>query len=559
MTDGKFDDTSNQVIDYLKNLDQRISRIEEKMGYALESEPLPEVEPPSKPLSDEMPDSFEIKLGEYWFAYIGIFVLIVGCLLLMTHPASAAHPLIPSITGLVVGVAMFIGGNVFRNTYKFIALQLWSAAYILLWFATFRFFNFLSLSMGEVALVQNLVLLFVSGLAWLNSNQHKSAYLNVVSITLMAFTAVLLDHSFFTPLILLGVAALFVFTYQRSNRIAVLIYGNLLVLLTHLQWALGNPILTHHVNVVPQISTDLTFLLLYVVVFSTTLYFKRPTEEETAAEREFVLYANAITNGLAAFLIYTTLLFLHRLPSIMPAETALFVVYFGLAIWFWRRAEINIYTIVFTLLSFGALSIGFIQSTDVPDVYIYLIWQSLFVLAAAIWFRSKFIVVANFLIFLMVFISYSAVAGFAGIISISFGVVALISARILNWRKHRLTLQTEMMRNTYLFVAFLSIPFTLLKSLPAHWVGLSWLALAILYYGIGLLLKNGKYRWMAHFTLLATILYILVYATTGIEPTYRILTFIVLGIVLISLSIMFARYRIKLNPDNAQTSENNHA
>jgi len=64
---------------------------------------------------------------------------------------------------------------------------------------------------------------------------------------------------------------------------------------------------------------------------------------------------------------------------------------------------------------------------------------------------------------------------------------------------------------------------------------------------------------MAHFTLLATILYILVYATTGIEPTYRILTFIVLGIVLISLSIMFARYRIKLNPDNAQTSENNHA
>ncbi|PJA53266.1 MAG: hypothetical protein CO167_07665, partial [Candidatus Marinimicrobia bacterium CG_4_9_14_3_um_filter_48_9] len=189
--------------------------------------------------------------------------------------------------------------------------------------------------------------------------------------------------------------------------------------------------------------------------------------------------------------------------------------------------------------------------------YIYLIWFSLFSLATAIWYQSKFIVAANFLIFLLVFARYSAVAGFAGMISISLGVVALISARLLNWQKDRLTIQTELMRNAYLFVALVSLPFTLWKSLPGHFVGMSWLGLTVLYYGMGLLLKNGKYRWMGHFTLLATILFILIYATTGFEPTYRILTFVMLGLVLIGLSILFKYFHSKMDSEKQQLNETN--
>jgi len=106
-------------------------------------------------------------------------------------------------------------------------------------------------------------------------------------------------------------------------------------------------------------------------------------------------------------------------------------------------------------------------------------------------------------------------------------------------------------------VALVSLPFTLWKSLPGHFVGMSWLGLTVLYYGMGLLLKNGKYRWMGHFTLLATILFILIYATTGFEPTYRILTFVMLGLVLIGLSILFKYFHSKMDSEKQQLNETN--
>ncbi|PJA54178.1 MAG: hypothetical protein CO167_05280, partial [Candidatus Marinimicrobia bacterium CG_4_9_14_3_um_filter_48_9] len=128
--------TSHQVIDYLKSLDQRISSLEERLGFNSVSEPLPEPELNSKPIDDEMPDSFEFNIGEYWFAYIGIFILMVGCLLLMGHPIGAFHPVIPSVIGFTVAIGMYYFGNFSRESYKFLALHLWGASYILIFFAT---------------------------------------------------------------------------------------------------------------------------------------------------------------------------------------------------------------------------------------------------------------------------------------------------------------------------------------------------------------------------------------------------------------------------------------
>ena len=553
--------TSHQVIDYLKSLDQRISSLEERLGFNSVSEPLPEPELNSKPIDDEMPDSFEFNIGEYWFAYIGIFILMVGCLLLMGHPIGAFHPVIPSVIGFTVAIGMYYFGNFSRESYKFLALHLWGASYILIFFATDQLFQYIGLKSVTAEYLRDAGLLLIGALVWINSNRHKSSYLNAVSLTLVAFTALVINRPSITLAIILSVAMLTVYAFKHSGRIAVFIYGSLLVYMVHLHWALGNPFLSSGagVAVVPQAGLDLTFLLLYTIVLSSSLFWFKPapTEETDAAAEEIMLYSNALANGLVGGICYTIMIFLHKVPDIMSFEIAMFAVYFILGVVMWRKIKINIYTIIFTLLSFGALSIGFITSMQPPESYIYLIWFSLFSLATAIWYQSKFIVAANFLIFLLVFARYSAVAGFAGMISISLGIVALISARLLNWQKDRLTIQTELMRNAYLFVALVSLPFTLWKSLPGHFVGMSWLGLTVLYYGMGLLLKNGKYRWMGHFTLLATILFILIYATTGFEPTYRILTFVMLGLVLIGLSILFKYFHSKMDSEKQQLNETN--
>jgi uncharacterized membrane protein len=57
--------------------------------------------------------------------------------------------------------------------------------------------------------------------------------------------------------------------------------------------------------------------------------------------------------------------------------------------------------------------------------------------------------------------------------------------------------------------------------------------------------RNQKYRWMGHATLLFTALYLLVVGVNRLEPLYRNLSFLVLGTVLLVISLIFTRLRAR--------------
>ncbi|MHB8906575.1 MAG: hypothetical protein ACYC6D_10685, partial [Melioribacteraceae bacterium] len=163
------------------------------------------------------------------------------------------------------------------------------------------------------------------------------------------------------------------------------------------------------------------------------------------------------------------------------------------------------------------------------------------VVATALWFRSKIIIVANFIMYLIIFFSYLVLEEKIGVTALSFGIVALISARILNWQKHRLDLKTDAMRLSYLGSMFFIFPYALYHIVPKDYVGLSWTIVAIGYYIMSIILKNKKYRWMALLTFLLTVLYILFVGTTNLDPSYRIISFMFLGMVLLVISILYAK------------------
>ena len=126
-------------------------------------------------------------------------------------------------------------------------------------------------------------------------------------------------------------------------------------------------------------------------------------------------------------------------------------------------------------------------------------------------------------------------------INFSFATVSLISARVINWKKERLELKTEQMRNAYLLTALFVIPYALYNTVPSGFVSLSWIAVSILYYLFSLLLKIEKYRWMSLATLLLTVVYVFIIGITSSDWLYKIVSFIVLGIVLLSLSIIYSK------------------
>jgi uncharacterized membrane protein len=101
------------------------------------------------------------------------------------------------------------------------------------------------------------------------------------------------------------------------------------------------------------------------------------------------------------------------------------------------------------------------------------------------------------------------------------------------------------MRNAYLVSALVVFPYALYHLVPGAYVGLAWVGVALLYYGMNLVVRNRKYRWMGHATLLFTAVYLVVVGINRLEPLYRNLSFLVLGTVLLIVSLIFTRLRAR--------------
>jgi uncharacterized membrane protein len=90
---------------------------------------------------------------------------------------------------------------------------------------------------------------------------------------------------------------------------------------------------------------------------------------------------------------------------------------------------------------------------------------------------------------------------------------------------------------------------------PKGYISLSWLGVAIIYYILSITLKNKKYRWMALSTLLLTVTFILIVGIAQLEPVYRIISFIIIGLVLLITSIIYTRVKSK-NESNKDEKQN---
>jgi hypothetical protein len=197
------------------------------------------------------------------------------------------------------------------------------------------------------------------------------------------------------------------------------------------------------------------------------------------------------------------------------------------------------------MTGYMALSAAILNATGAPEVFVWLSVQSVVVVATAIWFRSRFIVVANCLIYGATVLGYMVLAEQENGISLGFGLVALVSARILNWQRDRLELKTGLMRNAYLIGAFVVFPYALYHLVPGRYVGLAWVGVALFYYAMNLVVRNQKFRWMGHATLLLTALFVVIVGTGRFGPVDRVLSFLALGTVMLVVSLVFTRLRQK--------------
>lgn len=487
-------------------------------------------------------EELEAKLGQEWFAKAGVTAIGVGVAFTLSRPYPGLPPVAPALLGYAAAASFWAAGRLWRRRSATVSGFFDGVAMALLYFGTLRLSFFGGAKAVDQGSAPASVLLSLASVANLAiAWRRKSSWLFALALATAYLTALAVGTPWFALSAIGIVSALAAATGIAIRRISPVATAMPLGYLATVLLALGDPLLGWSASPAANPFIVPGAILACVIAFAVGLF---PRTE--GVHEETIVNAASFFNAAAAcgILLLSGLTETggHFIAEELTASGALL----GVAVLYSRKPN-SVGSFLYAIAGHMALSFALIKATPAPEVYVWLSLQSLAVLATAIWFRSRFIVVANFFIFLGILAGYVASAREERGISIGFGLVALGTARLLAWKKDRLDLKTERMRNAYLVVVLLVFPYALYHLVPGAFIGPAWTAAAILYYGLGALLRNRKYRWMGHATLLLTTGYLVLVGTARLEPAYRNASFLLLGAALLAVSLLFKRLRKREN------------
>lgn len=540
---------SEPAADRIARLEARLGRVEARLAALEHRSAETEVQPAAPPTEAEAlrpwperrreAEELEFEVGQTWFAGAGVLTVTAGLVFFLSLPHAGVPPAAPSLLGYGLVAGLFWLAHAWRRSFELVSCCLRASAMALLYFATLRLLFPAPRCVVAPDTVLAPVLLTLAVAANLAvAYRRKSPWLAGLALGLGGVTVLTIGSNLAVALGLPGLAILAV-AAALAGRWPVLAvaaipagYG------TYGVWAAGNPLRLGGLSAVEPAAAAPGVLLALAAVFAAADWLRRDRDPQDIPGN-----VGAALNcglGYSVFLAHTAA---EAGSAFAPAHAGASAVFLGLAVLFHRRGARPVSTFFYAMTGYLALSLAIVKWAPKPDVFVWLSLQSVVVVATAVWFRSRAIVVANFFIYIAIVLGYLLVAEGETGISIGFGAVALVTARILNWQRTRLELKTELMRNAYLACAFAVLPYALYHLVPGRAVSLAWIVLALFYYGLNLIVRNPKYRWMGHGTLALTIVYVVVVGTRQFEPVYRVLSYLAVGVALLIVSLSFTRAR----------------
>ncbi len=513
---------------------------EAEAGYILKSRGAAAVSPVVPPA--EAGEGLEMEIGEYWLARIGVVALMIGLGFLVAYPF-ALPAWVPSVIGFSACGGLWVVARRWQAALPEMARLLFWGALFLGYFATLRL-HFLApsplLANRSLALALMVAVLGLEYVVAVRRGQQAT----VVLVTLLGFVTAIVSDSLPVALgLVVAMAALAVWLVRVRDWQAHYALVLLLAFGLHLMFLMGNPPAGHPVHGVKAAPFNLWFLVVYAGTLASAGFLPGSQEKGLVWRIGRPL---AISGGVLVVGALNILMF-HRV-GVPWIELLMSAGFLALAVAGWWHRASRYATGIYACAGYVTLSVFLVRYFPAPAAFGWLAWEGLLVAATAVWFRSKIIVVANVFIFAGIYLGYLLLAAASGPVNLSFAVVALLTARLLNWQQERLELRTALMRNFYLGAATVAVPYGLYHTVPPGWVSTSWLLAAGAYFGVSILLRNAKYRWMAMGTVFATVVYVFVFDLSRLSPASRIVSFLVLGVVLLVISLFYGRRR-RLGPE----------
>jgi uncharacterized membrane protein len=541
--DARPSENSENLAEILGDLDRRLTRIENNLGLgpslevpAQQPQEIP-AEPSPGTVAVEM-DSLEQRIGEFGFAWIGTLVVLLGVLFGVSYLYGAGLPKLALSVGYATAMALYMLSRSWRQSFPYKARLMIYSSGLVLYYTTVRLHFLTDDPLVGSRVIALLALVIVVGFLLFQGLRRDSGRVTGIALLLGLVTALLADTLHVSLSIVVLVASIAVLLDMRRNWWGVLITMVLGSYMALLIWQVGNPLMGHPLDPLSQSPTGLIYVLLCASIFSwPTLFFDKYSSEEIPSVG-LILF-----NVLGASFLVTLIAISHYGDSFAPIYAALAGVLILLSAFQWTRTHAQMAPAWYACFGFLSLSIAFYGFLGIPNAYFWLAIQSLLVVSMALWFRSRLLVVANSFIYAIILLAYLVSSPQADLVNFGFAVVALGSARIMNWQKERLTLRTEMLRNAYLIIALIFVAYALFGAVPRQFVTLAWAAAAASYFGLSILLSNVKYRWMGIATLLGTVVYLFLVDLARLGPGFRVLSFLGLGGVAVLISLFYTRFK----------------
>lgn len=530
----------------LQSIEHRLGRLEAAMNLRKAETPVSSEKPPSiihlspeTDIQDDEDKGLESRIGRFGLAWLGNIVLIVGIAFLTQYLMNTGSRFISVLLGYLAAGSIFFLSEYLKKSNVHLAFIFKMNAQVLLFYITLRLHFF---SASPVLANKTLSLFLLLALITLQVYQairHDSQVFGSLAVLFALTTALIADGTHITlPLVTLTCILTFWFFYRFRWEPLVLV-TIILSYISYFMWLFGNPLMGHQLQMITEPHFGVVYLFCIGACFSLMSLFRK--QDRSADD---FLIGVTIVNGVlfTLLLILVTLRFYHTsYVNLFAVITVCCLIYSTILK---KTSDWNFASAFYALYGFMAMSISLYGLFGFPAVYVLLSVQSLLVVSMALWFRNKLMVIMNSLLFALILIIYLFSSKPVDSVNFSFAFVPLISARVINWKRARLQLETDLMRNLYLTEGFVMVMYALYNAVPHQFITLSWTMAALLYFLLSFILKNVKYRYMALGTMICAAFYLFLVDLARIEIIYRVLALLFLAAISIGISIYYTN-RVK--------------
>jgi len=386
----------------LSALEQRVARLESANKASLVASKEKEEEELSFKIRQSEDTHYESNFGEYGLAWMGNVVLFFGITFLVEYLRLSGFHVLSSLFGFTAVAGIFGLAYYFRGSNPYMARIFNLNGYLLVFYVTLKLHFFSDNPLIASKAVGLILLLAVTGLLMYLSVRKRYTLLTGLTLIMLGATAVMSDstHLMLSLATLISIVGI-VFLYQ-FGCIRLVFLSIFLAYLVTLLWLFNNPIMGHPLEIISTHQYGYIYLCLIAVLFS--LIAVMPTNDESYSSTGIV--GAIIFNGLGfVFLMALVILSFFEDSYTFPAGIiALYCIVYSIVLKVyspWRIAAA-----LYAIFGFVALTVTIYGIYHFPQAYFYLAIQSLLVVSMAIWFRSKFIVIMNSLMFLILLLIY---------------------------------------------------------------------------------------------------------------------------------------------------------